>query len=183
MAAQETLFGIVDRSEAVAAKLRMDREAYEMRVVRTFALREGEPGGPDALLNRADVVAEFWRAWIETATWYDPDKECFVVFILSRRNRLIAYNLVSLGTLTAALAHPREIYRPVIVAAGAACICAHSHPSGDPSPSSADIQLTRQITEAGRAIDIPCLDHIVIGRRSVDALCRGYYSFREAGLI
>jgi hypothetical protein len=53
----------------------------------------------------------------------------------------------------------------------------------DPSPSSADIQLTRQITEAGRAIDIPCLDHIVIGRRSVDALCRGYYSFREAGLI
>lgn len=183
MPSQETIPGVVDRSEAVAAKLEADRKAYEMRVVRTVVLHEDEPGGADALLNRAEVVAEFWRAWIVTASWYDPDKECFVVFILSRRNRLIAYNLVSLGTLTAALAHPREIYRPVIVAAGAACICAHSHPSGDPSPSAADIQLTRQIAEAGRVIDIPCLDHVVIGRRSIDPLGRGFYSFREAGLI
>ncbi len=59
----------------------------------------------------------------------------------------------------------------------------HNHPSGDPSPSAADIQLTRQLREAAAAVDIPLLDHVIIGRRGADPLGRGYYSFREAGLL
>jgi DNA repair protein RadC len=59
----------------------------------------------------------------------------------------------------------------------------HNHPSGDPSPSAADIQLTRQLREAATAVDIPLLDHVIIGLRGADPLGRGYYSFREAGLL
>ena len=59
----------------------------------------------------------------------------------------------------------------------------HNHPSGDPSPSAADIQLTRQLREAAAAVDITLLDHVIIGRRGADPLGRGYYSFREAGLL
>ena len=63
------------------------------------------------------------------------------------------------------------------------CNDSHNHPSGDPSPSAADIQLTRQLREAAAAVDIPLLDHVIIGRRGADPLGRGYYSFREAGLL
>jgi DNA repair protein RadC len=73
--------------------------------------------------------------------------------------------------------------RPVIVAAGSAFLMAHNHPSGDPAPSSADLQLTRQIREAAKAVDIAFHDHVIIGRASVDPKGRGFYSFREAGLI
>ncbi len=59
----------------------------------------------------------------------------------------------------------------------------HNHPSGDPSPSAADIQLTRQLREAAAAVDIPRLGHVIIGRRGADPLGRGYYSFRDAGLL
>jgi DNA repair protein RadC len=59
----------------------------------------------------------------------------------------------------------------------------HNHPSGDPSPSASDIQLTRQLREAGSIIDIPMLDHVIVGDREADPLARGYYSFREAGLL
>jgi DNA repair protein RadC len=59
----------------------------------------------------------------------------------------------------------------------------HNHPSVDPSPSAADIQLTRQLREAAAPVDIPLLDHVIIGRRGADPLGRGYYSFREAGLL
>ena len=59
----------------------------------------------------------------------------------------------------------------------------NNHPSGDPSPSAADIQLTRQLREAAAAVDIPLLDHVIIGRRGADPLGRGYYGFRKAGVL
>ena len=112
-----------------------------------------------------------------------PMQESFWVIFLNRRNAALGRQMISLGTLTCTLVHPREVLRAAIVASSAALIILHNHPSGDPSPSAADIQLTRQMREACIAVDIPLLDHIIIGERDADPLSRGYYSFREAGLL
>jgi DNA repair protein RadC len=107
----------------------------------------------------------------------------FYVVCLSRKNRPLGRHRVTTGTATAALAHPREVFRVAILANACAVVCVHNHPSGDPSPSAADIQLTRQLREASAVMDIPLLDHLVIGDRDDDPLGVGFYSFRSAGLI
>lgn len=180
MIAQDTLLGMSTPAEAAVERIRAQSAVYEVKVVRAIAVRED---GEEPIISRADLAALYWNQNVANAAWYDPDKECMVVFILNRRNRLIAFNLVSLGTATSSLAHPREIFRPAIVASGAAVIIAHNHPSGDPSPSAADIQTTRLVREASNAVDIPILDHVIVGRKTADPLGRGYYSFREAGLL
>jgi DNA repair protein RadC len=136
------------------------------------------PAKESPVLNRADLIASSLDS---VATGLDVEK--FWVLCLNRRNRLRKRVEVSSGTATAALAHPREVFRSAIRESASAVVCVHNHPSGDPSPSAADIQLTRQLREAAAAVDIPLLDHVIIGRRGADPLGRGYYSFREAGLL
>jgi DNA repair protein RadC len=110
-------------------------------------------------------------------------QESFWVIFLNRRNHALGRQMLTLGTLTCTLIHPREVLRAAILASAAAILVAHNHPSGDPSPSAADIQLTRQLREACTATDIPLLDHIICGERDADPIGKGYYSFREAGLL
>lgn len=152
---------------------------YEVKVVRAVGVKED--GAP--MLTRADLAADFFREIVETAAWFDPEKECVVVLVLNRKHRLLGYNLVSLGCLTSSLVHPREVFRPVIVAAGSAFILCHNHPGGDPAPSSADVQVTKKIRSGAEILDIDFLDHVVVGRPAADPIARGYYSFREAGLL
>jgi DNA repair protein RadC len=90
---------------------------------------------------------------------------------------------VTSGTATAALAHPREVFRGAIQHGATAIVCVHNHPSGDPAPSSADVHLTRQLREAARTLDIDLLDHVVVGTVAADPAGLGYYSFRTAGLL
>ena len=134
--------------------------------------------GEAPLLNRADLVAEYL---LPIAQGLPVEK--FWVLCLNRKNRLIKCHEVTSGTATAALAHPREVFRVAIREGAAAVICAHNHPSGDPSPSAADIQVTRQLRDAARTVDIELVDHVIVGRISADAQGRGFHSFREAGLI
>ena len=136
------------------------------------------PPNESPVLNRADLIASNLDS---VASGLDVEK--FWVLCLNRRNRLRKRVEISSGTATAALAHPREVFRSAIRESASAVVCVHNHPSGDPSPSAADIQLTRQLREAAAAVDIPLLDHVIIGRRGADPLGRGYYSFREAGLL
>ncbi|MCC5834947.1 MAG: DNA repair protein RadC [Opitutales bacterium] len=111
------------------------------------------------------------------------DVERFWVLCLNRKNRLIAARAVTSGTATASLVHPREVYREAIRHNSAAILCAHNHPSGDPAPSAADIQVTRELRKAGETLQIDCLDHIIIGQTEHDPRGIGYYSFNESGLI
>lgn len=136
------------------------------------------PPNESPVLNRADLIAAHLGP---VASGLDVEK--FWVLCLNRRNRLRKRVEVSSGIATSTLAHPREVFRSAIRESAAAVVCAHNHPSGDPSPSAADIQLTRQLREAAAAVDIPLLDHVIIGRRGADPIGRGYYSFREAGLL
>jgi DNA repair protein RadC len=101
-------------------------------------------------------------------------QEVFVVITLNAKNRVIQKHLVSIGTVNSALVHPRECYRTAILDGASALILAHNHPSGDPTPSSEDIKITRQLISAGEVMGIKVLDHVIIGNTAL--------SLREAGL-
>lgn len=109
--------------------------------------------------------------------------ERFYVLCLNRKNRLIRAEAVTSGTANASLVHPREVFRLVIREGSSAAICAHNHPSGDPAPSQADIQVTRQLRDAAKTLHIDLLDHVVIGQRGRDPLGQGWYSFADSGLL
>jgi DNA repair protein RadC len=95
---------------------------------------------------------------------------------------LIGWNLVSLGTMNETIAHPREIFRPAVMAGAAYIALLHNHPSGDPSPSEADRRLTVRVREVGSLLQIEVLDHIVIGGTNAAGEDR-YFSFKEAGML
>ncbi len=109
--------------------------------------------------------------------------EKFWVLCLNRKNHLIKRIEVTSGTASASLAHPREVYREAIRLSASSIICAHNHPSGDPSPSSADLKITRLLRDAAKTVEIEILDHVIIGRPQIDPLGKGYYSFNESGVL
>jgi hypothetical protein len=102
------------------------------------------------------------------------DREHFVTLALDRKNKLIGLNTVAIGSLTAAVVHPREVFKMAIRRNAAAVIVAHNHPSGDPHPSQEDKVLTRKLVLAGEALGIQVLDHVVLGHER-------YHSFKDAG--
>jgi DNA repair protein RadC len=89
---------------------------------------------------------------------------------LDTRNKLIRDEVIAIGTLNASLAHPREIFHPAIDSHAAAILLVHNHPSGDPSPSKDDIELTKQVQEASKILDIEVLDHVIIGSQNYCSL-------------
>ena len=100
-------------------------------------------------------------------------REHFVVIMLDGRHRPIAYQVVSVGTATAALVHPREVFQSAVMVGACALIIAHNHPSGDPSPSSEDRSVAKRLARVGKVLGIRVLDSIVV----VDG--GGFYSLRE----
>lgn len=130
------------------------------------------------LLNRADLVYAYMAPIVAGL-----EIEKFFVLSLNRKNRLLNLTAITSGTATAALAHPREVLRTCIRYNATAYIACHNHPSGEPSPSAPDIAVTRQLREASRATDIELIDHVILGHPAHDPQNRGYYSFREAGLL
>jgi DNA repair protein RadC len=137
-----------------------------------------DTGETDPLLNRPELVRD------HLAPHYTGLQiEKFWVLCLNRKNRLMKQVEVTSGTATSSLAHPREVFREAIRHGATGVICAHNHPSGDPAPSAADVQLTRQLRDAARAVDIDLIDHVVLGRSASDPHGVGFYSFRQAGII
>ena len=104
----------------------------------------------------------------------DASQEHFCVLLLDGRHRVLGDELVSLGTLTASLVHPREVFRPALRAGAAALILVHNHPSGDPEPSPEDRVVTQRLTRAGELLGIPVLDHVIVAER-------GFRSLRDEG--
>ncbi|HSL03074.1 MAG TPA: JAB domain-containing protein [Nitrospiraceae bacterium] len=102
------------------------------------------------------------------------DREQFLVCGLDAKHSIIGVNIVSIGSLTLAIVHPREVFKPLILMNAAAWICAHNHPSDDPAPSEEDRQLTIRLKQGADLLGIPLLDHLVLA----DARC---YSFADHG--
>jgi len=107
----------------------------------------------------------------------ESDREQFVVALLTVRHRLIGLHTVSVGCLTSSLVHPREVFKPALLASAAALVVAHNHPSGDPEPSAEDIALTRRLVSAGTLLGIEVLDHVILGEDG------RHVSLKERGLV
>lgn len=106
----------------------------------------------------------------------DKQKEHVVALLLDSRHHLIRLSAVAVGSLSASLVHPREVFKEAIAASAAAVIVAHNHPSGDPHPSAQDIRLTRRLAQAGAVLGIEVLDHLILG-------AEGVVSLRAAGVL
>jgi DNA repair protein RadC len=142
---------------------------------RVLAVEDLPPGPP--VLDTPEQVAEAWSMLVATKGWFDPEKEHMVVFVLNTRLKLKGWNVVSVGSNNETTCHPREVLRPVLVAAGHGFIVAHNHPSGDPSPSRADREVTNRLRDSAALLQLRFIDHIVVGTN------HRHFSFREAGML
>ena len=132
---------------------------YRLARFRVVLVREGTvPTAWDRQVRASGDVATLMRPLVAGL-----DREQFWVLLLNGKNRAIGLNLVSVGALTAALVHPREVMKPAILGNAAAIVLVHNHPSGDPAPSAEDLALTQRLWAAGELLGIRVLDHVVVG--------------------
>jgi DNA repair protein RadC len=143
---------------------------------KVVALRECAPAA--VLCSEPQHAYDYWQQAVRTHPFYNPDVECLVAVFLNTRKRIIGHSLISTGTLDTVLVHAREVFRTAIVAAAASIMLMHNHPSGDPSPSEADIKVTRDLIRAGQTLKIELVDHVIVGLPSPERF-RPYASLRE----
>jgi DNA repair protein RadC len=134
------------------------------------------------ILDNPETCARYWREHIVNHPYHDPCAECLVVLALNTRRRIIGHRQVATGTLDTLLVHAREVFKPAICTSAAAIVVMHNHPSGDPTPSEADIRVTRDLIRAGQLLKIEVLDHIIMGRPCPDRP-KEYSSLKELGLF
>lgn len=110
------------------------------------------------IFNKPEPVANYFMEELR-----HEQKECFIVTFLDAKCKMMGYERISQGSLTASIVHPREVYKSAIQKSAHSIIVLHNHPSGDPTPSKEDLTLTKRLKEAGQLIGIPLLDHLIIG--------------------
>lgn len=166
-----------DLPEGVGAGFESLRRVRGVGPVRAAALaaaaelaRRARPD-PRPVVDSARTAAGLVPAAVRAAR-----KEHFLVFCLNARRQLVHQETVSVGTLSASLVHPREVFFPAIAQAAAAVVAVHNHPSGDPAPSAEDREVTRRLQRAGELLGIPLADHLIVSDG-------GWFSFREQGLL
>ena len=133
-------------------------------------ITEQKVTGPESIY---EIVSDYYKA-----KELDPTKEHCICAVLSRSHDVIGFNLVSTGSVSASIVHPREVFKPAISISGSAIILIHNHPSGELLESRQDIEITKTVQEAGEILDIPLLDHIIISFQK-----KSYKSLKEAGYI
>ncbi len=147
--------------------------ALAIPIYRVTLVRESTLAYHDVPQMRSSKdVATLLRAYLK-----EVDREYFVVFFLDQKNRLTGIHTVSMGSLTASVVHPREVFKGAILAQAAAIIGGHNHPSGDVQPSREDRALTARLYQAGKLLGIHMLDHIIVGSEG------HYFSFADEGLL
>ena len=159
----EDLMGVKGVGEAVALDLKLAHEAASRAAREPVAKR---------------TVIASWTAllaYVRVALAHEP-REQFRVLFLDRKNQLIADEVMNRGTVDHAPVYPREIVRRALELSASATILVHNHPSGDPTPSAADVEMTKRVIEAGRALGVGVHDHLVVGRD-------GVASFKTLGLL
>lgn len=146
---------------------------YRVSKFRVALVREGSiPTTWDKVVRQSRDVATFMVPLVA-----DLDRETFWVLMMDGRNRVIGVHVLSIGTLTAALVHPRELAKALILSNAAAAVLVHQHPSGDASPSSEDVALTERLSAVGDLLGIRILDHVIIGENGA------YRSLADDGVL
>ena len=149
-----------------------NKKADKLYVVKEVVRRimEETPSEAPVIHGPEDVSEVF------TPKLIHETKEHFMLALLNTRNRVLATPTVSIGSLTASVVHPREVFREAIKYPCAGIILVHNHPSGDPEPSKEDIAVTERLVKAGKILDIPILDHVIIGQHA-------YVSMKSKNII
>jgi DNA repair protein RadC len=145
-------------------------------------LRLQETPTDNAPTDTPEAIVRYLREQLPNSPAYNPDVESLIVILLNARLRPIGWQIISTGTLDTLLVHPREVFKPAIVMNAAAIVLAHNHPSGDPSPSEADIKVTRDMIRAGQLMKIEVIDHVIMGRATPEQP-KEYASLRELGYL
>ncbi len=147
-------------------------KAAELQAVcelaRRFGIETMRPG--DRYTSSTEVYQHFHERL------RDRRKEVFIALLLDSKNRVLREVQISEGSLTASIVHPREVFAPVVRESAAAVLFVHNHPSGDPTPSREDLEITTRLREAGELMGVRVLDHIIIGSGQ-------YVSFVDRGLM
>lgn len=155
----------IGRDKAIALK-----SAFTLARRMALELRHDSP-----VLDNPERIADLLR---EDNRLYEVER--FQAVLLNTRRKLIKVEQLSQGTLDTILVHPREVFKAAISANAAAIVLVHNHPSGDPTPSEADIKVTRDIIRAGQLLKIEVLDHIILGKKTAER-AQDYLSLRELG--
>ncbi|UOQ93877.1 DNA repair protein RadC [Halobacillus shinanisalinarum] len=143
----------------ILSAIELGRRIQQMKPVERYMIRSPEDG--------ADFVMEEMR---------ELKQEHFIVLFLNTKNQVLHRQTIFIGSLNASIVHPREVFKEAVKRSAASIICAHNHPSGDPTPSQEDIHVTRRLQECGKMIGIELLDHLVIGDRK-------FISLKEKGYL
>lgn len=142
---------------------------YRVPRYRISLVREAGYPAPSRLITDSRSAAVALRPLFEGL-----DREQFAVCCLDAKHAIIGVNVVSTGTLTLSIVHPREVFKPAILMNACALICVHNHPSGDPTPSAEDRTLTERLRTAGEHLGLTLLDHLILGDERL-------YSFADQG--
>ena len=153
--------------ETLVKPFKFAASPYEYKVT---ALRECPTPENLQHCETPDKAADYWRLHIATHPHFNPDCECLAVLLLNTRKRIKGHHIVSIGTMDTILVHPREIFRLAILTAASAVIVLHNHPSGESSPSEADIKVTLDLIRAGQLLKMELLDHVIIGHGNFTSL-------------
>jgi DNA repair protein RadC len=143
-----------------------------MNAFKICMVKENDIDYPDVNISFPQTVADLVAKYVGT-----PDREMFIVLAVNVRNKITGIHTVSVGSLDTSIVHPREVFKFAILANASSIIVAHNHPSGDTTPSSDDIELTKRLKQASEILAIDLLDHIVLGHDGQ------YLSFRDRGLF
>jgi len=153
-----------------ASELEMKDALPTAKEFKVVALRECPLPENMQYCDTPDKAADYWRLNIATNPYFNPECECLAVLMLNTRRRVRGHQLVTLGTMDTLFVHPREVFRTAVIAAAAAIVLIYNHPSGDATPSEADIKVTRDLIRAGQLMKIEVLDHVVMGNPNRSSL-------------
>jgi DNA repair protein RadC len=149
---------------------------YIAKQFKLVCLRETPLPETMKIVDDANKAFDYWKIAISTAPEFTPEQENLFVLFLNIRRKVIGHQLVALGTLDGVCVHPREIFRAAIVNNSHSIILMHNHPSGESSPSEADIRITRDLRRAGGFLRVELLDHVIVGENQRSSLRElGYF--------
>ena len=179
--------------EETAAKINMDdivaseklpgvgkKKVMQMMAVKEFAKRLAEkPREKVTVIHGPEDVYRFVANKLR-----NEQKEKFCVLLLNTKNHIIGFKTVSIGSLSASVGHPREAFFEAVTAHAAQMILVHNHPSGDPTPSREDLEITERMVKCGKVMSMPVLDHVIIGYDNFSSLkesgkIRAWYNNRD----
>jgi DNA repair protein RadC len=143
-------------------------KAIELLTIREIGKRYNDSKNPITRITSSKNVFDYFKESLR-----DEKQENFIVLLLDTKNKIIKDELVTKGVLDAAIVHPREIFKPAIRNSASKIILVHNHPSGDPTPSPEDLDITEKMKKSGEELDIKVLDHVIIGRET-------YWSWAES---